>query len=501
MEVIDPERADANLSAPVASTEQAAAAVWLTGLSASGKSTIANHLVGRLRAAGRQTYVLDGDNLRCGLNRDLGFTATDRSESVRRVAEVARLMVDAGVVVIVALISPFRADRRMAREVIGPRSFCEVFVDTPLAIAEARDPKGLYRKARSGQIPNFTGIDSPYEAPEHPNVHVDTTRVSPMEAAQHIMVALQSFGQGQSTEAAATRQHSPFFIVGAQRSGTTMLRLMLNSHPELAVPFESGFIVEFHKRLPQYGDIGGDLDARRRLLTDIATHPLVRKGGLIQDFERILAHPVSTYADFVHAIFDTYARARGKQRWGDKTPSYVEEIDSLRTIFPRARIVHLVRDGRDVALSNRQISWGIRNLPRAAADWRWKTLVAHKMGTILGSDYLLVRFEDLVLHTEPTLRRIVDFLGILYSHEMLEYPRTASADVPPDSLQWHRRSIESPNPDLVHHWRRTMSRSDRIIFEQVAGDALRAFGYELEARASTVASRVKNLYFSTVARY
>ncbi|MDY0390578.1 MAG: adenylyl-sulfate kinase [Desulfobulbus oligotrophicus] len=144
--------------------------IWLTGLSGAGKSTLANRLEKQLYASGRRTYVLDGDNIRQGLNRDLGFTEAARVENIRRVAEVARLMMDAGLVVITAFISPFRAERRMARELIGAENFVEVFVDTPLEVCEKRDPKGLYQKARDGRLPNMTGIDSPYEPPDNPTV-------------------------------------------------------------------------------------------------------------------------------------------------------------------------------------------------------------------------------------------------------------------------------------------------------------------------------------------
>lgn len=146
--------------------------LWFTGLSGAGKSTIANLVDKRLHALGYHTFILDGDNVRHGLNRDLGFTAEDRVENIRRVAEVARLMADAGLIVLVSFISPFRAERRMARERFAEGEFVEVFVDVPLEVAEARDVKGLYAKARAGQIPNFTGIDSPYEAPEQPELHL-----------------------------------------------------------------------------------------------------------------------------------------------------------------------------------------------------------------------------------------------------------------------------------------------------------------------------------------
>src|SRR5258706_10323822 len=157
--------------------------LWFTGLSGAGKSTIANLVEKQLHADGRQTYLLDGDNVRHGLNKDLGFTKQDRFENIRRVAEVARLMVDAGLIVMVSFISPFRSERRMARGLVEAGEFIEVFVDTPLSEAEARDAKGLYKKARRGELKNFTGIDSPYEAPEDPEIRFDTTRLTPEAAA------------------------------------------------------------------------------------------------------------------------------------------------------------------------------------------------------------------------------------------------------------------------------------------------------------------------------
>jgi bifunctional enzyme CysN/CysC len=170
--------------------KHAPAILWFTGISGAGKSTIANLVEKRLHAEGRHTYLLDGDNIRHGLNRDLGFSDVDRVENVRRVAEVAKLMADAGLVVLVALISPFRAERAAAREMVSEREFIEIFVDTPLEVAEARDVKGLYRKARLGQISAFTGIDSSYQVPEHPELHIETTAMSALEAAEEIVAYL-----------------------------------------------------------------------------------------------------------------------------------------------------------------------------------------------------------------------------------------------------------------------------------------------------------------------
>ncbi|HKQ14570.1 MAG TPA: sulfate adenylyltransferase subunit CysN [Steroidobacteraceae bacterium] len=173
---------------------QRACVLWFTGLSGAGKSTVANLVEKRLHALGRHTYTLDGDNVRHGLNKDLGFTDADRVENIRRVAEVSRLMVDAGLIVLVSFISPFRSERRLARELMQQGEFLEVFVDTPLAEAEKRDVKGLYKKARRGELKNFTGIDSPYEPPEHPEIHLRTVLQSPEEAAEQILKTLRDSG-------------------------------------------------------------------------------------------------------------------------------------------------------------------------------------------------------------------------------------------------------------------------------------------------------------------
>jgi bifunctional enzyme CysN/CysC len=168
--------------------------VWFTGLSGAGKSTIANLLEKRLFALGKHTYLLDGDNVRHGLNRDLGFTEADRVENIRRVGETAKLFVDAGLIVLCAFISPFRSERQMARDLLPKGEFVEIFVDTPLEIAERRDPKGLYRKARAGAIKNFTGIDSPYEAPEHPELRLAAGTMPAADLADAVMRYLRDNG-------------------------------------------------------------------------------------------------------------------------------------------------------------------------------------------------------------------------------------------------------------------------------------------------------------------
>ena len=185
---------DVDKSLRAAMKRQQPCLIWLTGLSGAGKSTIANRVEKQLYALGHHTYLLDGDNVRHGLSKDLGFTEADRVENIRRIAEVAKLMVDAGLIVISAFISPFTAERRMARSLLAEGEFVEVFVDTPLVVAEQRDPKGLYKKARRGELKNFTGIDSPYEAPAHPELRIDTTQCTADEAADRVIQTLVRLG-------------------------------------------------------------------------------------------------------------------------------------------------------------------------------------------------------------------------------------------------------------------------------------------------------------------
>jgi bifunctional enzyme CysN/CysC len=185
---------DVNKAVRASQKGQRPAVLWFTGLSGSGKSTIANLVEGKLASQGRHTYLLDGDNVRHGLNRDLGFTDADRVENIRRVAETAKLFVDAGLIVLVSFISPFRSERRLARELLGQGEFIEVFVDTPLEVCMSRDPKGLYVKAKAGEIRNFTGIDSPYEEPENPELTIKTVEAEAAEHAASIVGWLEERG-------------------------------------------------------------------------------------------------------------------------------------------------------------------------------------------------------------------------------------------------------------------------------------------------------------------
>ncbi len=181
-------------AARAAAKGQRPAILWFTGLSGAGKSTIANALESRLLRLGRHTYLLDGDNVRHGFNRDLGFSDADRVENIRRVGEVAKLFIDAGLIVMTAFISPFYADRDLVRNLVGEGEFIEVFVYAPLEVAEARDPKGLYKRARAGEISNFTGIDSPYEEPESPELILDTSKLTVEQSVDALVDYLVKVG-------------------------------------------------------------------------------------------------------------------------------------------------------------------------------------------------------------------------------------------------------------------------------------------------------------------
>lgn len=174
---------------------QRGALVWFTGLPSSGKSTIAFTVEHALVERGRLAYVLDGDNIRHGLNKNLGFSAEDRAENIRRIGEVGRLFADAGLITLTSFVSPYRADRDRVRHLLAPGEFYEVYVDTPLEVCEQRDPKGLYQKARAGQIPNFTGISDPYEPPEHPELVIATAACTPQEAAAQVLRLLEAAGK------------------------------------------------------------------------------------------------------------------------------------------------------------------------------------------------------------------------------------------------------------------------------------------------------------------
>lgn len=268
--------------------------IWLTGLSGAGKSTIASRLEQEIQAAGKHTYLLDGDNLRHGLNRDLGFSLDDRVENVRRVAAVAQVMVDAGLIVIAALISPLRSQREMARSLVPEGEFFEVFIDAPLDVCEARDPKGLYARARKGELQDFTGIDSPYEEPLDPELRIDTEKLTVDEAVAEILAYLGKNAPRQDhppAQSASSRtghkRNDKFMISCTARSGSSMLSTLLNSHPRvlchgeiLAAPHESAG--PYHELRSQGADVDDWLREYRQerpeaFLYDVCFNPAGRQ--------------------------------------------------------------------------------------------------------------------------------------------------------------------------------------------------------------------------------
>lgn len=297
----------------------------------------------------------------------------------------------------------------------------------------------------------------------------------------------------------AAPRKPPVFLLGSQRSGTTMLRLMLNNHPSFAIPHETAFITIYYEKLRDYGDLS-QRDNARRLLNDVAQHPLVKRGKLVADPDAILSYPIQNYRDFVDAVFRAYADSLGKPRWGDKTPYYTPDIDILRLVFPDAKFVHLVRDGRDVVISQKTIEWMSSNLPKLIQDWRWKTTIAHKVGVVLKDDFLELRYEDLVRQPEANLRRICSFLDEPYDPTMLEYSEGAKGVVPEESLKWHRNSIRPPDPSQLDKWKTQLTKAERTIFEQLAGDTLDLFGYEREHLTPNTASRMLKLYYTLIKR-
>ncbi len=297
----------------------------------------------------------------------------------------------------------------------------------------------------------------------------------------------------------ASAEYMPFFVVGAQRSGTTMLRLMLNSHSRIAVPFESAFLCQY-SNLVQYGDLKNKSNTEK-LLQALAEEPLTKKGKIIQEPKAILAESIETYSDLLTAVFQQYARRRGKVRWGVKTPAYVTEIDQIWRLFPHCKIIHLIRDGRDVALSYRRISWGSSHTPRVAADWRWKVMLGHKMGEMIWASYLEVHYEDLVRSPEATLSKVCAFLGEQYEAQMLHYHQDGAHEMPSESLQWHRTSVSAPDETKVLAWKREMPLADQILFDEIAGDALEQFGYERVRQEAPIRVACKRVYYCLIRRW
>ena len=280
----------------------------------------------------------------------------------------------------------------------------------------------------------------------------------------------------------------PIFVIGCARSGTTMLRAMLDAHPILAVPPESHFIAPMWKARRRYGR-NGTVDARR-MTADIVRGHRFREWRIDPDAvgRRVAALERPTFTAVIDAVFMAYAAEHGKLRWGDKTPNYALDVATLAEIFPRSRFVHLVRDGRDVALSLLQMPWWPNTLSEAAQVWSHWTRAARRDGRALGPGrYVEVRYEDLVEEPERELRKICELAGLAYEPAMLSYPKRATDGAVPS---YHRNAQAAPVKGL-RDWSRDMRRDDVALFEAIAGEQMRAMGYELAFERPPRAARVR----------
>ena len=280
---------------------------------------------------------------------------------------------------------------------------------------------------------------------------------------------------------ASGRSTDPLFIVGFQRSGTTLLRLMLNAHPEIAIPHDSADLWPTYARLSikKYGGLSTPDDVRR-MIDDLLAEPRIRAWQTKLRRDTLLEEPLpSSFPEVMRRFHEVYARAHGKARWGDKNTGTLVELDRLNAEFPACRIVHLVRDGRDCALSHRDYLYGYENLLRVALEWREQVALCHKMGAMLPPErFHELRYEDLLVDPASALQRVCEFLGVAFAPSMLEYHRHVEDHVPQERRALWPMLDRPPTAANAFKWKSTMSSRDRAIFQRAAGELLRAFGYE-----------------------
>lgn len=423
--------------------------LWFTGLSGSGKSTIAHEVESRLVEAGHHVVVLDGDNLRQGLCGDLGFSSDDREENLRRVGEVSRLLLDSGVIVLAALVSPFSKDRARLREMMPEGQFIEVFCDCPLEVCEQRDVKGLYRRARAGELKQLTGVSSPYEKPEAPEMVLKTAEEPVCNTAEAVM-ALLKLRQVLTPEPAQVVDpllDQPVFIVGAERSGTTVFRLMLDNHPEMSV------CPEFEYTVDQLSDGEGwpDMDAYRGWLAN--NFPFMEVG--------LEVDPSLSYMELANSFI---AQTMEKKASSHVVAAIVHRnFDQLPRLWSKGKYIHIVRDPRDVARSVIGMGWA-GNVWYGVQRWVEVETMWNEMKQGLQEDqYLEVAQEQLILTPEKVLRRVCEFIGLDYNDAMLDYAKHSS--------------YGKPDPSLVEQWRHKLTPQEVELVEAAAGDLMRQRGY------------------------
>lgn len=286
---------------------------------------------------------------------------------------------------------------------------------------------------------------------------------------------------GEPTVARSMSASQPVFLLGFQRSGTTLLRLLLDAHSSLAIPFESFVLIDFWRRRSTYGDLC-TLEQRARLVED-----LIRAKGISSWNPRVSRIDIdlescTSYAATIDALFTAYARHCGKTRWGDKTPSYTSDFHILNLLFPEARFVHLIRDGRDAALSLVRQPWGPSDFPSALRKWNEVVGWARKMGAMLPSArYLEIRYEDLIADPESVLRSVTSFVGLEYEPQMLQAHARVHETMPSRSMGVHRHLAHPVDPQLAEQWRDGLSRSEQALAVKLAGPLLEELGYPIPA--------------------
>lgn len=277
----------------------------------------------------------------------------------------------------------------------------------------------------------------------------------------------------------------PFFIVGFQRSGTTLLRMMLDSHPDIAIPLDTvGLWSRYEERLPDYNNLATDQDARR-LVNDLIGEERIQLWKVPLDGEKVLALRLgSRFADIIDAFGQAYAHAKGKRHWGDKDPGNMKRIDQLNRWFPAGRVIHIVRDGRDACLSHLEQDFGHNDVLACASAWREEVEWVRRIGRVLGPErYFELRYEDLLADPEARLRDISRFLGIEFSPRMLEYHTRVDQGIPDEKRHIWKHIGEPPKKDKAARWKREMRPGLRVCFEKRAASALREMGYEVLPQA------------------
>ncbi|MBT0585683.1 sulfotransferase family protein [Alteromonas oceanisediminis] len=283
---------------------------------------------------------------------------------------------------------------------------------------------------------------------------------------------------------------APVFIVGSQRSGTTMLRLMLNSHSDLLVPFEFDFL----SVAKTYSDKMLNSSEQVEAFNALKNEYYAKKGGVLDEVNWESRDVSLSFSELFCSSMDAAAKIKGKQYWAIKTPGYHTKMDQLWRLFPDCKIVHIVRDGRAVAASQQNISWGDKDIIRIAKNWSHDIEMAHRMGAMIPNNYLEVRYETLVKDPEKTLLSISRFLSLDYQSGMLNYHESASKEVPQESLKWHKNSVSKPQVEKINEWKSKLKDYDIKIFQDYAKSSLELFEYEILKYKPSIKLKLVKIY-------